>query len=653
MLRFKTIVSIVLCCVIALPVFGQTPEISGGNNHGFFYGLTRDYRPTPVPKISFEDSPRLEKLMRADRIYLSLRDAIALALENNLDIESARLTPKLQDANLLRASAGSLLRNVSSSVSSGPTSASLGVLSGANSLGGGSATSTAGTGGVLSGLSVQLAGSAIPNLDPAFIINAQFAHQTAPQSSSFVTGTNFLTTQFNALNYGIQQGFLTGTTVSVGMANTIGLKQNSPNNDFNPTTNASLQFSFSQNLLQGFGLAVNNRAIRVAKNQLHISDLTFKQQLIATVTNVVNLYWDLVSFNESLKVKQQTLELNTSLYGDNKRRAELGALAEIDIIQAESEMKSSQQDVITAETQVIQQENILKSVLTRSGLDNIAIATARIVPTESPDVPAQEAVLPIQDLVAQAFQSRTELEQSRIAMEDSRISMLGTKNALLPTLSVFANASNSALVGQVNTLPVTATVNGQQFTTTRTSADVNPYFLGGYGTILAQLFGRNFPNYSAGFQLTLPFRNRAAQADLITDELNYRTQQIQDKQLQNSIKLNVLNAQTALRQARAAYETAVVARKLQEQTLAGERRKYELGTSSILNVVIVQRDTTTRQLAEVDARNQYVRARSALQQVLGTTLEDHNVSIDEARKGVVGREPDLIPAVGQVRSGGR
>ena len=648
-MRFNTLVSIVLCYVIALPVFGQTPEISGGNNHGVWYGLTRNYRPTPVPKISFEDSPRLEKLMRADRIYLSLRDAIALALENNLDIETARITPKLQETNLQRASAGALLRNVSSSVTSGPSSASLGVLSGANSLGGGSASSNTGTGGVLSGLSVQLAGSAIPNLDPSFVINSQFAHQTSPQSSSFVTGTNFLTTEYKALNYGIQQGFLTGTNVSVGMSNTIGLKQNSPNNDFNPTTNASLQFSVSQNLLQGFGLAVNNRAIRVAKNQLHISDLTFKQQVIATVTSVVNLYWDLVSFNESFKVKQQTLELNTSLYGDNKRRAELGALAEIDIIQAESEMKSSQQDVITAETQVIQQENILKSVLTRTGLDNTAIATARIVPTDSPEIPPQEAVLPIQDLVGQAFQNRTELEQSRIAMEDSRISMLGTRNALLPTLSVFANASNSALAGQVNTLPVTVNINGQQFVTTRTSTNVNQYFLGGYGTILSQLFGRNFPNYSAGFQFSLPIRNRAAQADLVTDELNYRSQQIQDKQLQNNIKLNVLNAQTALRQARAAYETAVVARKLQEQTLAGERRKYELGTSSILNVVIVQRDTTGRQLSEVDARNQYVRARSALQQVLGTTLEDHNVSIDEAKKGVVGREPDLIPAVGQAR----
>jgi outer membrane protein TolC len=163
------------------------------------------------------------------------------------------------------------------------------------------------------------------------------------------------------------------------------------------------------------------------------------------------------------------------------------------------------------------------------------------------------------------------------------------------------------------------------------------------------LFSRNFPNYAAGFQLNVPIRNRAAQADLITDELNYRQSQIQDRQLQNNIKLNVINAQIALKQARAAYETAVQARKLQEQVLAGERRKYELGTSSILNVVIVQRDTTTREIAEVDARSQYVKARNALDNVLGKTLEVQNVDIGEAQSGIVTREPDMIPAIGRVR----
>ena len=653
MSRLKSILSVILCFAMVLPVFGQTPEIKGSSGGGFFHRFTKNYVPTGVAAISFEDSPRIERLMRAGRIYLSLRDAIALALENNLDIEVARLNPKLQQSNLMRASAGALLRNISSSITSGPSSASLGILSGANSLGStGTATSSTGTtGGVLSGLSVQLAGSAIPNLDPVVFVSAQLQHTTAPQTSTFYTGTTFLVTSYNNENFGIQQGFLTGTNVTLYMSNTLGLKQNSPNNDFNPVDQGSLNFSITQNLLNGFGVAINNRTIRIAKNQLHSSDLTFKQQVIATVNNVVGLYWDLVSFNDSLKVKQQTLDLNTQLYTDNKRRAELGALAEIDIIQAEAEMKNSQQDVVTAQTQVLQQETILKSVLTRSGFNNPAVTGARLIPTDHFDVPPMDPIQPTQDMVAEAFQKRTEIEQSQINLEDSRISMLGTKNNLLPTLSVFANLSNNGLAGSVNSLPrpFISPTTGQTVVGPRTPADVNGFFIGGFGTYLSQLFNRNFPNYSAGFQLTMTLRNRANQADLIQDELNYRQAQIQDKQLQNNIKLNVINAQIAMQQARAAYQTAVEARKLQEQVLAGERRRYELGTSSILNVIQVQRDTTARELTELDLKSQYVKARVALDNVLGKTLEVQNVDIGEAQHGVVGREPDIIVPVASLK----
>jgi outer membrane protein len=647
MSRFKSILSVILCFAMALPVFGQTPEIKGNSRAGFFQRLTKDYQPTTVARINFEDSQRIERLIRAGRIYLSLRDAIALALENNLDIEVARLNPKLQQANLLRASAGQLLRTVSSSISSGPSSASLGILAGANALGStGSSSGSSSTGGVLSGLSYQLAGSAIPNLDPTVFVNAQFQHTTSPESSTFYTGTTFLVTSYKSSTFGVQQGFLTGTQVTLGMSNTLGYKQNSPNNDFNPTDQGALSFQITQNLLNGFGVKVNNRTIRIAKNQLHSSDLTFKQQVIATVNNVVGLYWDLVSFNDSLKVKQQTLELNRQLYIDNKRRAELGALAEIDIIQAEAEMKSSQQDVVTAETQVLQQELTLKSVLTRSGFNNAAVVGARIAPTDHFDVPPQDAIQPTQDMVAEAFQKRPEIEQSQISLEDTRISMLGTKNNLLPSLSVFASLSNNGLSGAVNSLPRPVTLpSGQIVNQARTPADVNGFFIGGYGSFLSQLFNRNFPNYSAGFQLNVPLRNRANQADLITDELNYRQSQIQDKQLLNSIKLNVINAQIALSQARAGLANAVEARRLQEQVLAGEKRKYELGTSNLFNVIQVQRDTTTRELAEVDARSQYVKARVALDNVLGNTLEVQNVDIGEAKNGTVTREPDMIPAV--------
>jgi outer membrane protein TolC len=644
----RSVVAILLSSAVALPALAQTPEITRGPNPGIIGWFTGNYVAHPVPKISFEDSPRIDKLMRAGNIYLSLKDAIALALENNLDIEYARFNPKLADANALRVSAGALLRSVSSSISSGPSSATLGVAaqSSLGSAGTAASTSNGGQGGVLSGLSVQLAGTAIPNLDPVFFASGQFAHSTQIETATNITGTNYLVSQYKSATYGIQQGFLTGTSVQLGMGNTLGVTQNSPYNLFTPYSQSTLQLTVNQNLLQGFRPSVNNRAIRVAKNQRHISDLTFKNQVMASVANVVSLYWDLVTDNEDLKVKQHTFELNKKLYQDNQRRAELGAIAPIDIIQAEAEMKSSQQDVLTAELQVLEQEMILKNVLTRSGMDNMAVVGARIVPTDHIDVPAQEAVRPIQDLLAEALANRPDVEQNAIGLEDARITTLGVKDAMLPQLNGFASFSNSGLAGQVNTQPYPVTLpNGQTVMQTRTATDVNQYFLGGYGTVLGQVFGRNFPNYSAGVSLTITLRNRSTQADLITDQLNYRQQQLQDKQLHNSIKLNVINAQTAVRQARAAWETSVEARKLQEQTLAGTQRKYELGTSTILDVVITQRDTTTRELQEVDARSQYNRARTNLQSILGTVLTDYQVDIEQAKTGVVGREPDPIPAV--------
>ncbi|HYW46459.1 MAG TPA: TolC family protein [Bryobacteraceae bacterium] len=647
----RSFVAVLLCYAIALPGFAQTPEVTRGPGHGIFGWLTNNYTAHALPRVSFEDSPRLEKLMRAGNIYLSLRDAIALALENNLDLEYARYNPKLQDANLLRVSAGALLRNVSTSISSGPTSASLGVLA-QTSVGSGGISSGVGSGqgGVLSGLNIQLQGTAVPNLDPVFFASGQFIHQTQIETATNISGTNYLVSQYKQSTVGVQEGWLTGTILQLGMSNTLGYTQNSPYSMFSPFSTATLSLGIQQNLLQGFRPSVNNRYIRVAKNSLRISDLTFKNQVMTTVVSVVNLYWDLVSDIDSLKVKQQTLELDNKLYNDNKRRAELGAIAPIDIIQAEGEAKAAQQDVITAIAQVYNQETILKAYLTRSGMDNLEVIAAHIVPTDHFDVPAQESVRPIQDLITEALANRPDVEQSQIGMENTRITTLGVKDAMLPQLTANASTSNTGLAGQVNAVPVPVTLpDGTTQLLTRTAADVNQYFLGGYGTVLGQVFGRNFPNYSAGISLTITLRNRSNQADYITDQLNYRQQQIQDRQLRNSIKQNVINTRTSLEQARSAYQTSVEARQLAEQTLTGTRRKYELGTATITEVVIAQRDATTRELAEVDARSQYIHGRVNLENVLGRVLQAWEVNIDDAKTGVVGRPPDLIPVAAQQR----
>ena len=658
--------AIALCVLIEFPGFGQTPEgtqmpripqISqapvtyqspevAGYERPMFAWFSRNYLPRPVQTISWADSQRLDRLMRAGNIYLSLRDAIALALENNLDIENARFNLPQAQSNLLRASAGQLLTNVSNSVASGPSSAS-GVLTGSGGFGVSGTSSSSGTQqGVLSGLNVQLAGSAIPALDPAFFLSGGFTHSTQIATTTILTGTNSLVSSGQSWTYGMQQSFLTGTTAQVYMSNLVNQWQNSPNNGFNPTTSSSLAISITQNLLKGFRPAINNRVIRVAKNQVRISDLTFQQQIIATVTNVVSLYWDLVSDYDALRIRQQALDLNTKLYEDNKRRAELGAIAPIDIIQAEAEMKGAQQDVVNAQSVVLQQETILKGVLTRNGMDNMAVVSARIVPTDHFDMPAVEAVRPVQNLIGDAFANRPDLEQSRIGMEDTRISMLGVKDALLPTLSVSMSASNSGTAGQLNSIPqIEVNSAGQLVSVPHTAASVNGFFLGGYGTVLDQVFSRKFPNYSASFSFTVPIRNRSAQADLITQELQFRQSQIQDKQLQNNTKINVINNNTSLTLARAAWQNAVEASRLQQETERATRRKYELGTATILDVVTVQQTTVARELSESTALNTYIKAHLNLDGALGRILENYNVSIGDAKKGVVGREPDLIPAI--------
>ncbi len=645
MRRVQPIVALLLCALVALPGFGQTQSFAQGPSHGMTAGLIRPFRVHPVSAVSFADSPRIDKLMRAGSIYLSLRDAIALALENNLDLESVRYQPKLALSDLQRASAGQLLRNFSTSVTQAPSSASLSVLSGASQVNSGAtATTASANSGVLSGLSVQLAGSTIPNTDPYFYVGGGFYHSTAIETSTEFTGTDFFVQQYKNIVWGVQQGFWTGTTATLGMSSTLDSTQNANTALYNPIDYGTLSLSITQNLLNGFGLAVNKRAYHKAQNNLKAGDLTVKAQAIATVSGVVGLYWDLVTDNDELKVSQQTLQLDTQLYEDNKKRAELGAIAPIDIIQAEADMKRAQQDVVQYESQVLQQEMILKSYITRSGLDSPAIATARIIPTDHIDLPPQEALIPWQDLVAEAIAHRTEIEQNQITLENTRLDLLGTRNNLLPSLSVSANLANSGQAGSVNTAVQVPILNAQQQIIgyrPLAASDVNSYLLGGYGTALGEIFRRNFPSYNIAFALTIPIRNRSAQADHITAELNYRQAQIQDRQLHNNIKLAVMNDWTALRNARAAYDTSVVARKLADETLAGTRRKYELGTATILDVMIAQRDDTTSRLSEVEALSQLQHYRTNMDTALGKILDVYDVTIEQAMTGQVGREPDL------------
>jgi len=642
----KILISLMLAGVLTaqqqnLQVPITTPDIEGYHGEHFWSRFATRYLPTDVSHTQFVNSGRLDSLMRAGNIYLSLQDAIALALENNLDVEYHRYDRRQAETDQLRASAGQLLRFSGGNIRAGFNSASSGVLAGTSSLGAGG--SGGGQNSILSGFSIQAAGSNIPNLEPLAFVSWQASHQTRPLTSSVSTGTNYLISSAHSLSYGIQKSFITGTKVTFDL-NQQSLAQNAPANSYNPSLSGNAEISISQPLLQGFGIATNKRAITIAKNNLTVADLNFRMQVIATVKNVIDLYWDLVSLNDNQRAKQRALDIAQKLYDDNRKRLGIGAIAPIDIVQAEAGVQTSQLDLRQASAQVLQQELILKSALTRTGVDSATVMDAHIVCTDTIQVPENEAIRPIQDMMAEALSTRPELRLSQINMENTRINMKGVKNAMRPGLDVFVDLQNNGLAGSTNTLAIPLGPDGLPLFS---RAAPTSYFLGNWGSVFTQLLGRNFPTYSAGFNLNVPLSNSAARADMIKNQLDYRQQEIDAKQAENAVRLNVVNARISLEQARAAYETAVKARKLQEQTFAGTQRKYELGTATFTDVALLQRDVVTSQTAENNALNGYIKARNNLDQVLGRLLDVNSVDIKEAYEGKVSRPPTALPVIGQ------
>ncbi len=652
----KTVQSLLACLCVLLTMAPETPAQApapmpmGAMQSGVswnrgpqtplrnqrLYGLTKIYRERPISTINMNNSGRIESLVRGNVLYLALSDAIALALENNIDIEIQRYGPELAKIDFDRASAGGLLRGVNQTATQGASSAT-NFITGGGGLGGGAvATASGGGGTALSGTVFQVTGAAIPNLDPVLTFSSFKSKQSSPQSNSFTTGLTALVVNSTAYSAGISKNFLTGTGLSLSYDNSA-IGTNSPTQDLNFFNRGNLSLNFTQRLLQGFGMAINNRNIRIARNSMKVSDLVFKQQVINTVSSTVNLYWDLVSFNENVKVKNQSLAYAERLYSDRKKEVEIGTLAPIEIVRAEAEVARNQQDLTIAETQVLQQETILKNQLSRNGVSNPLLSTARIVTLDSIAVPAVEALSPIQDLIDLGVKTRPEVEQTRINIDNTRIGLAGSRSALLPSLDFSASTSTRALAGAVNTVPFAP--GKPSFT-----RQPDPLFIGGYGTAVGQLFRRNFPEYNLGFQLNLPLRNRAALADIANDTLRLRQQELQEQRQLNSIKVDVQNALIALQQARAQFQASVKNRDLQEQTLSAEQKKYALGSSTVFFVIQAQRDLAVAQQAEVSAMATYSRARTQMDIATGSVLSAHGVSLDEAITGTVSKPASMIPA---------
>jgi len=571
--------------------------------------LTHPYQARYVPPINLSNSSRFDSLIRGGNLYLSAQDVIALALENNIDIEVQRYGPLLAREVLRRAEGGSLLRNVGQGVVAGPTSVSLSGVSvntnGAPAGGGGSGVSAGG------GIVTQL-GPNIPSFDPQILGYANFQHATSPQSLTSLTGTNELIVDVRTFTLQYSQNWSTGLSATMTFASTYN-KVNSTSYTLNPFTNGDLDLVVTQNLLNGFGKAVNGRNIRVQKNNLKATDLQFKQQVITTVTSALNLYWDLVSFNQDLKAKEQEVATAQQFLDNNQQQVRIGTLAEIEVTRAQSQLYAARQDLVISQTNILQQETILKNALSRSGVGTSELADVRVIPVEVFSIPPKDEALPLNDLVADALKNRVEIQQANINLQSKEMDLVGIKNSLKPTLQVFGELTNNGLSGTGNVAA----------------------FSGGYGTLLGQIARRDYPNYSAGVSLNIPLRNRAAQSDYTTSLIGIRQDELNLQKQINQIRVDVQNAVVGLQQARVRYDAAVQSRNLSQQTFDADKRKYELGAGTPYQVVQDQRDLASAQSSEAQALANYSHARIAFDQALGRTLEVNHISMDEAIGGRV------------------
>ena len=404
---------------------------------------------------------------------------------------------------------------------------------------------------------------------------------------------------------------------------------NSASFSLNPYTNGSLDLQVTQNLLNGFGIAVNTRNIRVQRNNLKVTDLQFKQQVITTVTSVLNLYWDLVAFSQDLHARQDEVDTAQQLLDNNQKQVNIGTVAEIEVTRARSQLFAAKQDLLISQTNLLQQETILKNALSRAGIATADLAEVHIVPLDHIVIPEKDEARSINDLVNEALKSRVEVESARINIDSKQMNLIGIKSSLRPTLQAFAELTNNGLTGNV--------------TAAGAGSPGIPYFIGGYDNQLAQIFRRNFPNYSAGLSLNIPLRNRAAQSDYATSEIEIRQDQLSLQKQINQVRVDVQNAMIGLQQARARYDASVEGRVLSQQTFDGDKKKLDLGATTSYQVVQDQRDLASAQSSEAEALANYTHAQIALDQALGRTLDVNHISLDEAMAGRVKAAPSAPP----------
>jgi outer membrane protein TolC len=579
------------------------------------------YRPSTAPELNLSNSPRLDNLIRNGKIYLSMQDAIALAIENNLDLASFRYNFPIAQTDILRTKAGSPANGVNATVvqsTQGGFSASSG--GGGGGSAGGSAA--AGAGGIVQ--STLGEGTLVPSFDPFLTFKGYVDHTTIQEPNTAQVGTPvFKTNTIEALaNY--SQSFPIGTNLNI---NYLGQRvaNNSPYSAINPELFGGLQVVISQPILYGYGLSTNERYIRIAKRNAQITDVVFKEQVIATVTQIENIYWALVGAYQTEQIYERSLGFANQTLADDQKQLELHAIAAMQIMTDQAAVATAEGNLTVARASLRLNELQMKNILTK--VDDPAIDDMPVIPLDLHGQPDSNSDKSMDDLIAEAEKQRPEVAQYQMEAEVQKQSLKDINSELLPQLNMYGLYAGSGTAGPKNPNC------DSQFVDCSTSLPTD------FASMFVNTFNYSAPEYQVGVTLSINLRNRQAKADQFRAVLNYRQSQISEVQQKKTILFDVRNAKYALEQAQAQVQATQKARDLAQKTLDITKQEQTLGAKSSVDTLNAEIALATAETAFDTAETNYELKKVDIDRATGTTLERLGVSIDDAKSGVVTHAP--------------
>ena len=574
------------------------------------------YMPSTVPPLDLQNSQHLYALIRDGKLQISLQDAIALALENNLTLASFRYNFPIAQADLLRTKAGGVANGVNTNITQTTQSGF-----GASGGGGGSSSSSnaaAGAGGIVT--STLGAGAAVPSFDPLLIFSGYVQHTVTPEPNVATVGTELFKQNNIEVQSQYTQSFPLGTNLTV---NYTGFRtaNNSPYYAVNPELNSNFQLILSQPLLYGFGLASNERFIHIAKRNLQTTDLAFKQQVIATVTDIEKLYWDLVNAYQDVQVKTRSLEYANQTLTDDQKQLELQNIPALQVMKDQSAVATSEGDLTIAKATLRHNELLIKNDLTRT--DDPSIDEIPVIPLDLQGGPDPNESKSITQLIDEAMKNRPEVAIFRNQAEVLRQSLKDINSELLPQLNLYGYYGGTGAAGPKNPNC------DPKATDCATSLPTD------FPSMFENTFNYSAPQYEVGVNLQINLRNRVVKADQFRAVLAYRQSQIAQEQQQKTLRFDIRDSQFALVQAQARVAATQKARDLAQKTFDIAKQEQDIGAMSRYDTLVAEEGLAVAESAFFTAQTAYEKAKADIDRATGTTLDRTGVSIDDARSGVV------------------